>query len=133
LGQRIPAAHCAEGRVLLAFAEAPPAEAQKPGGARRKSQTAAQSGLQTELAGIRSRGFAIDNEDTIPGICAIAAPFFGADNDVAGAIGIAGPAQRLGRRKLLSLLPLLTQSTGRISQRLGASRSTMPAFVLVSP
>jgi DNA-binding IclR family transcriptional regulator len=124
LGQRIPALRCAEGRVLLAFADGPALETVKKATARRahapgKSQAAMQ---EAGFAGVRSRGFGIDLEDSVPGICAIAAPFFGADNEVAGAIGIAGPAQRLNKRKLMSFLPLLSESTSRISRRLGANR-----------
>ena len=139
LGQRIPALGCAEGKVLLAFAQTHRMEneAAESWGAQIPPVAGSVNtphDLLAEFGEIRESGYAIDNEESVPGICAIAAPFFAGDNEVAGAIGIAGPAQRLNRRKLVALLPLLTEATDNLSRRLGANRPVVRTnATLVSP
>lgn len=47
--------------------------------------------LREELAAIRSRGYAIADDDVVPGIAAIGAPIFGHDGAIRAAISITGP------------------------------------------
>ncbi len=122
LGMRMPA-HCsAEGKVLLAFSVPENAGRIIGGGLpRRTPQTIVDpDALEAELALVRERRYAIDNEESEAGVRAIAAPVHGNDNQVVAAIGIAGPVQRLGKRTLMSFLPALGSMAEQISQRLGA-------------
>ena len=122
LGKRVSAHTCVEGKVLLAFSEAQTIEDYL----RTARGVADIRQLRTELASILERGYAIGNEEAAIGVRAIAAPFFGGDNDVVGAIGLAGPATRLTRRSLMSFLPILNASMEALSSRLGATRA-LPA------
>jgi DNA-binding IclR family transcriptional regulator len=53
--------------------------------------------LASELEAIRAQGYAFDDEDFEEGVCCVAAPYFGADGLVAGAVAASCPAQRVGR------------------------------------
>jgi len=55
--------------------------------------------LLTELERIRTRGYAIDVEESVPGVSAIASPVE-IDDDTVGSLAIAGSADRLGRGRL---------------------------------
>ncbi|MCX2748038.1 IclR family transcriptional regulator [Arthrobacter sp. MI7-26] len=50
--------------------------------------------LRGELSSVRTAGFAFENEAFEPGICCVAAPYFGADGRVAGSIAVSGPSVR---------------------------------------
>ncbi|MFC4245997.1 IclR family transcriptional regulator [Natribaculum luteum] len=51
--------------------------------------------LDTELAAIRERGYAIDNEERVRGIRCLAAPIRDDSGGVRGAISISGPVRRM--------------------------------------
>jgi DNA-binding IclR family transcriptional regulator len=53
--------------------------------------------LTSELDIIQANGFAFDDEEFEEGVCCIAAPYFGADGAVAGAVAASCPAQRVER------------------------------------
>lgn len=122
LGMRL-ASHCsAEGKALLAFGS-PEAEGRvlQRALSRRTPQTIVDPELfRAELAAIRAKGYAIDAEEGEVGVRAIAAPIFGADEQAIAAVGIAGPAQRLSKRTLLSFVPTLLSIAAAISHRHGA-------------
>ena len=124
LGKRVPAHACVEGRALLAFSEPNMLESVIRAGLAAPPPQAIidLESLRAELALIRERGYALGNEEATIGVRAIAAPFFGSDNDVVGAIGIAGPTTRLSRRNLRLFLPMLNDSVEALSSRLGAHR-----------
>lgn len=54
--------------------------------------------LAKDLAVVRERGWALDDQDYNVGIVGVAAPFFRDDGDVAGAVGIWAPAARAHTR-----------------------------------
>ncbi|HEY3684671.1 MAG TPA: IclR family transcriptional regulator [Streptosporangiaceae bacterium] len=51
--------------------------------------------LRAELAEVRDRGYATEDEEEDPGIACVAAPFFDADGAVAGSIGVTGSAEQM--------------------------------------
>jgi DNA-binding IclR family transcriptional regulator len=51
--------------------------------------------LQRALSEIRENGYAFDDEEFEEGVCCIAAPYFGAAGEVAGAVAVSAPAQRV--------------------------------------
>ena len=70
-------------------------------------------------AGVRERGYAVEDEECEPGIRCVAAPVRGADGVVVGAIGIAGPTQRLSLETLANLSKPLLEAAAAVSVRLG--------------
>ncbi len=133
MGMRL-APHCsAEGKVLIAF------------GAEEKAQRIIARGLvmqtqntiidpdafREEMRLVKSRGYGTDHEESEIGVRSIAAPVFASGNDIAAAIGIAGPAQRLTKRTLMSCLPALSEAAEALSKALGASRAVSPGLRMV--
>lgn len=53
--------------------------------------------LLGELANIRERGYAIDNEEREPGVKCVAVPIWNYRQNVVGAISVSGPAGRIDR------------------------------------
>ena len=52
--------------------------------------------LFDELEGIRDRGYATNNEETVEGLGAVSVPIENTDDAVVGALGISGPINRVG-------------------------------------
>lgn len=121
IGVRRPGYCTAVGRAIFAFAPeemigrlvAPPLAQRTP-----KTVTEPDA-LRTMLADVRLRGYAIEDEESEPGIRCIAAPVRGAGGVVVGALGIAGPTQRLNLNALRALAAPLIEATAAISLRLG--------------
>ncbi|OYY14117.1 MAG: hypothetical protein B7Y67_11355 [Polynucleobacter sp. 35-46-11] len=128
MGLRL-SAHCsAEGKVLLAFG-APDDQA------RIIAQGLSRQTLNTiidpvvfadEMKLVEDRGYATDYEESEIGVRSIAVPVFSGDNDVAAAVGISGPVQRLTKRTLTSYLPALTRAADALSTKLGAGPRYAP-------
>lgn len=75
-------------------------------------------GLFDELAEIRDRGYAINNEETTRQIIAIAAPVLTQENEVVGGLCISGPARRMKRKGFKSDFPeLILSATDEITLR----------------
>jgi DNA-binding IclR family transcriptional regulator len=89
--------------------------------------------LERELAEINDRGYALEREEAIVGEAGIAAPIFGRDGVVIGAIGIAGPCDRvLGATVRLTTTrdknaAYVLQASRAISRDLGGGRGPAPA------
>ena len=76
--------------------------------------------LKAELATIRQRGYAIDNEEFEEGLGCIAVPVYN-DRDVVAAISVSGPASRLKTTHLECYCRALSQEAreiGRLFERL---------------
>lgn len=121
LGVRAPL-HCtALGKALLAFQpEAVIDEVIAHGLPSRTVNTITGSqAFRQELAGVRARGYAIEDEEIEAGMRSIATAVRNDSGDVVAAIGIAGPAHRLTKKVLLSYARDLIAATDVVSQRLG--------------
>jgi IclR family KDG regulon transcriptional repressor len=121
LGVRAPL-HCtALGKALLAFQpEAVIEEVIANGLSPRTTNTiTGAQAFRQELAGVRARGYAIEDEEIEVGLRSIATAVRNDAGDVVAAIGIAGPAHRLAKRVLLSYARDLMAATDVVSQRLG--------------
>ena len=121
IGLRKPA-HCtAEGKALIAFQ--PPAVVESivaQGLEQRTPRTIVQgAALNEELARIRSRGYATDDEEYELGVRAIAAPIRDDSGNAVAAVGVAGPTQRLTKNRLLALARHVDEAAKAISMRLG--------------
>lgn len=129
IGQPLPVHSTAEGKVLLAFR--PPEFIERSieaGLEQRTAQTIVDpAALREQLAVVRARGYATDDEECEPGVRGIAAPLRDDSGNVAAALGIAGPIQRLSKRSLMALAPTLIEASKAISRRLGdRSRASEP-------
>jgi len=121
IGVRRPGYCTAVGRAIFAFAPeqtigrllAPPLPRRAP-----KTETDPDA-LRAVLAEVRSRGYAVEDEESEPGIRCVAAPVRGAGGAVVGAVGIAGPTLRLTPAVLEGLAAPLTEAAAAISIRLG--------------
>lgn len=130
IGTRVPL-HCTGcGKAMLAFL--PEAEVERiiqvKGLSRYTANTITDAScLRRELEMIRTRGYAIDNEEREEGVRCVAAPIFRHPDVVIGAISISGPASRLGEERVHQLGPELVEATQRISTALGAQAPSQTA------
>jgi len=84
--------------------------------------------LKAELATVRERGYALDDEELTPEVRCVAAPIFDLYGVVTACIGISGPASRVSSERLSELgesvraaANTITQNVGgRLPQELGA-------------
>ena len=123
IGVHRPAYCTAVGRAIFAFAPTEILDRVLAGplAARTAKTVTDPAALRASLARVREQGYAIEDEDSEPGIRCIAAPVFGADGAVLGAIGIAGPSQRLSLEVLTGLWRPLVETAEAVSMRLGYS------------
>ena len=78
--------------------------------------------LSEELKRIRERGFALDNEETFPGIRCVGAPVRDAAGKVIAAVSVTVPAQRMNDKRIRELWRLVTGTARLISERVAAGR-----------
>lgn len=67
--------------------------------------------LRAELDRIHERGFALDREEHLKGLTAVAAPVYGPDDEIQGAFNVAGPSHRLKGDLLEETIPELLLGT----------------------
>ena len=79
--------------------------------------------LRAELASIRSRGFAIDNEEIEAGLRCIAAPVFDHTGRAVASLGIAGPVFRLKKERLSALARTVMAAAQALSVAIGFQES----------
>ena len=127
IGSRLPA-HCTSlGKAMLAFLPddeidrlyAPPA--QLP--ARTKNTITTLPRLKSDLAAIRRRGFAVDQEETTEGIVCIGSPILGADGRPEAAISLAGLSAGMPAAAIESLGRTVARAASQVSSTRGGSRA----------
>lgn len=121
VGVRAPA-HCtAVGKALLAFQ--PPEiveEVLRDELAARTPKTMSNpTELRQDLATVRARGYAIDDEELETGLRCVAAPIRDHSGAVVAATSVAGPAQRMTKKALIAFAPDVIAAADAISARLG--------------
>jgi DNA-binding IclR family transcriptional regulator len=124
IGGRSPAHASAMGKVLLAGL--PAGEAGRLLGGRplrRFTPTTItdRRQLERELEAIRRQGYAVDNEETFPGIRCVAAPLRDRAGRVVAALSVTAPTQRMGARRQAEIRQWVTDTAARISERIRAS------------
>lgn len=80
-----------------------------------------------ELAHVRQRGYAIDDEELNAGVRCVAAPVFGLEGAVVGCIGVSGPTQRLGIDRVPAVAELVMAAASRVTAGLGGPVAAVPA------
>lgn len=121
LGVRAPL-HCtALGKALLAFQPAEFIEETIARGLPRRTAGTITNpqAFRQELAAIRARGYAVEDEEIEAGMRSIAAAVRNDTGNVIASIGIAGPAHRMTKKVLLSYARELMAATDAVSHRLG--------------
>ena len=121
LGARVPAHCCSEGKALLAFEPSATVESVIAAGlpARTPKTIVKPQRLRDELAQVRGRGYALDDEELEIGLRSAAAPIRDHRGDVIAAVSVAGPVQRVDRKTLHRYGEEAMATGNAISQRLG--------------
>lgn len=109
----------ASGRAILAFTPLAPGQLEA---------WAAGTGVdlgwvQGEMAVTRERGYAMGHNELIQGAYAVAAPFFDAQGNVAGSLGVFGPDVRLTEDRVHEFGLYLRGLAARLSETLGGRPS----------
>jgi DNA-binding IclR family transcriptional regulator len=84
--------------------------------------------LQQHLDEVRRRGFAWDDEEYLAGVRCVAAPIFGMERTVVGAVSLAAPTMRTSWERLWQLGPRAREAAQKISSSLGAPEGLFDRF-----
>ncbi len=105
IGSRVPAHATAVGHALLAFSPEA-AEVLIEEGLARLTDSTVPTGaaLRRSLADVRRRGYAVNNRQWHAETAGAAAPIIDRSGEAVAALGISGPASRIGRREILDRL-----------------------------
>ena len=105
IGSRVPAHATAVGNALLAFSPEAAEVLIAEGLARLTDSTVPHgAALRRSLADVRRRGYAVNNRQWHAETAGAAAPIIDRSGEAVAALGISGPASRIGRRETLDRL-----------------------------
>ena len=123
VGALLPGHASALGKVLLAHNPYATDELIAEGLASFTARTVTEpESLRTELADVRTRGWASDVEELVPGEVSLAAPIQDRRGATVGAIGISGPIERLSENgsPRSDLISFVREAARSVSRDLGA-------------
>lgn len=124
VGSVLPLHATALGKAVLAYLDAPLAAGFLEDLPRLTGHTHVQpTALKREFTSIRERGYALEREEAVLGEVGVAAPIFDRRSEAVGAIGVAGPRERVlrrGREQVVSAAVI--EAARAISRDLGAPR-----------
>ncbi len=72
---------------------------------------------------IKEQGYGFDIEEHEPGICCVAAPVFGLQQEVVAALSVTASVFRMPLERRLSLVPIVCSAAARVSEKLGFDAS----------
>jgi DNA-binding IclR family transcriptional regulator len=124
VGSVLPLHATALGKAVLAFDDDVRRDVLQEKLAKLTGQTlSAPAALERELDATRERGYALEKEEAVIGEAGIAAPIFDRQSLAVGAVGVAGPRERvLKRGRERSLANAVLEAARGISRDLGAPR-----------
>jgi DNA-binding IclR family transcriptional regulator len=128
VGGRAPL-HCtAVGKVLLAFQPADYVKRIVGNGLKSYTQKTItrRDELLAQLQEVAAREYAIDDEESEPGLRAIAAPVRNHTGGVIAALGVAAPMQRMTKKEMQDCVPDVVATAAAVSARLGYERRRGP-------
>ncbi|HEV1993499.1 MAG TPA: IclR family transcriptional regulator C-terminal domain-containing protein [Candidatus Acidoferrum sp.] len=110
------------GKALAAFLPAAQRERALPGlvfqpVTRRTIRNSAE--FQKELLKIHRRGYALDNEESVPGARCVAAPIVNARNEAVAAISVSGPVARITNDKIPMFATAIKKAVRTIAEQMG--------------
>lgn len=85
-----------------------------------RSALPAERSLFAELSASRSRGWAVDDGATYPGLRSVAAPVYSSSGIVIGGVSIQAPADELRDHRIPTVATLVREAALRISEALGS-------------
>jgi IclR family transcriptional regulator, acetate operon repressor len=77
--------------------------------------------LKEELTVVRQRGYAIDNEEAVPGVRAVGAPVFSASGEVTAALSVSGPISRILTEHIPEIASAVIKAADAITTYLGGA------------
>jgi DNA-binding IclR family transcriptional regulator len=83
------------------------------------------SALKTELKAIRSRGYAIDNEEKEEGLRCVSAAVRGDSGKLLAALSVSGPAFRVTRERVPEIGKAVMLAASELSEQLGHRPATL--------
>jgi DNA-binding IclR family transcriptional regulator len=113
VGQKVPYHASAAGKILLAFNVA-----QIPNGKLEKltnSTITNKTDLESELAKVRSVGYAVIIDELEPGLVAISVPVVNESGLVVAALSVSGPSARLNQTRINELVKLLKNEVSKVA------------------
>lgn len=123
VGSRLPAYSTSMGKVLLACLEPSELEALLntiPLAATGPNTITERAVLEQELAAVRRRGYALQDEELVAGLRSVAVPIRDGSGRVVAAINVAVPVQRVTVERLAEeILPRLSAAAAAVSAALG--------------
>ncbi|HEX4834191.1 MAG TPA: IclR family transcriptional regulator [Trebonia sp.] len=126
VGLSVPLHASALGKVLLAHGAAQVPARPRPGQSRHEElprvtdkTITSLAGLRAELAGVRSRGYAVSDEELEAGLIAIAAPVFRYDGTVVAALSVSAPTSRMRRDTATAVARRCVEEAAGLSSALG--------------
>jgi DNA-binding IclR family transcriptional regulator len=122
IGRDVPAHTTGAGKAMLAFEHDEVVEAiaaREPLEAYTSHTITSAADLRAELARIRRRGYALDNEEYEDGVTCVAAPIFDHEGRVCGALSVSGPTARIHRADSAALGELIGLTAIDVSRELG--------------
>jgi DNA-binding IclR family transcriptional regulator len=120
-GMRAPFYCTGTGKAMLAFKSAEFAEPILAAPMRRYSPRTivTRAALEAELAAIRKRGYAVDNEEMEEGVRCLAVPIFDRRHECVGAMSVSGPTTRMTTERVQKLAPTALGFADELSRQLG--------------
>jgi DNA-binding IclR family transcriptional regulator len=121
IGARSPMYCTALGKAILAFSDSTERDAMlnKPLLMRTEKSITSIEALEHELMLIRSRGYAVDNEENELGIRCVGAPIFDYTPKPIGAISVSAPCDRMDQARVTMIGPLVSTAALEVSRRKG--------------
>ncbi len=121
IGGRSPAHACAMGKVLLAglsSEELSNVLALGPLAKLTPKTVTTIPKLLRELELVRSRGYAVDDEESFPGIRCVAAPLSDREGTTVAAISATVPKQRMGKKRMREMSQEIIETARLISRKI---------------
>ena len=117
VGLSVPLHASALGKVLLAYgaAQLPPGKLEK----RTEKTITSEAALRPELAAVRTRGYAVADEELEPGLIALAAPVFRYDGTVVAAMSVSAPTARMTTQIATAAVRRCVEEASGLSAALG--------------
>jgi DNA-binding IclR family transcriptional regulator len=109
------------GKALLAFQPTEVVQQVIENGLKRYTENTITeaAALLAELAMVRQKGYAVDDEEIEVGLRCVAAPIRDHTGQVTAAISVAAPVQRMSKKQVQQTIPSVVAAAETISRRLG--------------